>query len=561
MPDNDPSHCPDWITESEVLRRLRVCPQTLWNWRTKSCPYLDGERLSIRRERRNGERSPLYLRAHIEQIGRAERRPQDNGRYSDQDGVWLSIEAATERYGFERGCLETWARKGCTLLGRKPITRQEARRDPSGKGGRVRFLVFLKKDLQRIAAIRKAGGRKNSASWITAAEAKVRFTFGRPQLQAWADEGCPFLDKGESLRTSECVVLQKDGRARRVRTFSLGQLERISAARGAADADWLSWRQGRELFGFSRQQPYQWHKYGCAYLAGKRLRAKPGAARGELLYHLPQLKLIASLLGLAKSGVHEDRDGVWLSARTAKKRYGVWGASLEDWREQGTVFLGGRPLRAKRITRLTAGKERRESWVYLEEDIKQIIAERKKEAVYQDAEGTWLFACEVEKRYGLPADNLWYHRNKTYPSIPSGKLRVQTVPGDRHPRPHGANLCHVYHEDDIRTVVSGVLAEAIAESGGLGAPPPRRHAGGRPRSKDTEEKYRLCFEGVMRGEKRSRTMDNANRHFGEEVVAREEHVLHYAKRHAERHGLGEMLRKQLAQAAAGSPLAPVQARR
>src|SRR4051794_15796974 len=89
---------------------------------------------------------------------------------------WLSINEACQEFQFTRASLEQWRRKGCMLLGgRKPQARREQL--PDQQGCHRWQYVFIREDLEAIAATRDRGGKREAddGQWLTAAEAAEEF--------------------------------------------------------------------------------------------------------------------------------------------------------------------------------------------------------------------------------------------------------------------------------------------------------------------------------------------------------------------------------------------------
>jgi hypothetical protein len=113
---------------------------------------------------------------------------------------------------------------------------------------------------------------------------------------------------------------------------------------------------------------------------------------------------------------------------------------------------------------LGAGQEaRRRAVGYHEDDLRQIKAARKAAApaVFTDAEGTWLFASEVARRFGLRADNLWHFRAKVYDFLPEGRIRAKQVDAASPPTRKARCRLWVYHEDDVKRVAAHRAGEPI----------------------------------------------------------------------------------------------------
>jgi hypothetical protein len=288
---------------------------------------------------------------------------------------------------------------------------------------------------------------------------------------------------------------------------------------------WLPFREIRERFSFRQNYLYVWHEQGCPYLGGAKLAARRiptdigGRVRSVWCYSRGQLEEIARGIQASETGEYRDERGVWLSAGEAHKRYGLWDASLERWRKGGCLFLDGKPLRGKRVLRLTASRERRRRWVYYEADLERIAAGQKgpREAVYRDDEGMWLFACEVERRFGLQADNLWHYRNKEYPFLPKHRLRAKQVPGWCHPAHRTVNrLRWVYSEQDLQLIDARRrgLPDPVPQPPHRAAPPspvpaaaaPRPKRRGRPRGMTPEVKKKIA--GMLSAWERRELGDN-----------------------------------------------------
>jgi hypothetical protein len=266
--------------------------------------------------------------------------------------------------------------------------------------------------------------------------------------------------------------VQEDGKARHVAAYSVDQLERIFLKRSSALAhesiskEWMTFPEIQARFGFSRNELYDWSRNGCCHLGGEKLSAQkklahigPNKVRMVWAFLTKHLEAIE---GSKKVGgdVAAKCDEPWLTAKAAERKYGIWDASLSEWRENPTPYLGGRTIRAKQISRLTAAKNPRSVWVYHEEDIQCIVAAKKAGPVFDDQEGRWLFACEVSKRTGLSADNLWHYRNKSFAFLNNGRIRAKKVSGVHHPLPNCAHKQRwVYHEEDIFRLAASLKGE------------------------------------------------------------------------------------------------------
>src|SRR5262249_26018767 len=91
-------------------------------------------------------------------------------------------------------------------------------------------------------------------------------------------------------------------------------------------------------------------------------------------YSRPQLEEIFRQRRLVLDGVYQDGEETWLSARAAKKTYGIWPAGLGLWRTNPCPYLGGRLVRAKGMGRPAGREDHKSLWVYQEEDLKHIAA-------------------------------------------------------------------------------------------------------------------------------------------------------------------------------------------
>src|SRR5262249_6013881 len=138
------------------------------------------------------------------------------------------------------------------------------------------------------------------------------------------------------------------------------QIEEIRKARKPKkDPAYIGYQEAHKRFGFTRNQLYSWRDKGCCYLEGEKLRVREllrSASNGAMdeieVYELGQLEEIHRGMNKEQKGIFQDEEGTWLSAKAAKREYGLWEASLDEWRELGCPFLGDRKLRAKPFRRL-----------------------------------------------------------------------------------------------------------------------------------------------------------------------------------------------------------------
>jgi hypothetical protein len=75
-------------------------------------------------------------------------------------------------------------------------------------------------------------------------------------------------------------------------------------------------------------------------------------------------------------------------------------------------------------------------------------------AISTDADGFWLFASEVARRFNLHADNLWHFRAKAYAFLPEGKIRAKQVDTASPPTRKARRRLWVYHEDDLKRLAA-----------------------------------------------------------------------------------------------------------
>jgi hypothetical protein len=239
--------------------------------------------------------------------------------------------------------------------------------------------------------------------------------------------------------------------------------------------DYLSYEQIRRRLRFKLDSPqaralrsllYAWHDTGCIYLNGEKLNgrqemravAKGNGHRRIWVYDPQQIERVSERMRRERSGIFEDEDGTWLTAVAAKKSYGIWDASLGDWRTEPCPFLG-RTITYKPLRRFWRSGRYRSRYLYLETDLEKIAAAQAAStgaATYQDAEGIWLFAREVAARTDWPADGLYYYRKKKWPCLPSGKLRAKQVAAKHHP--HYPRISRdeswVYHAEDVERIAA-----------------------------------------------------------------------------------------------------------
>ncbi len=342
----------------------------------------------------------------------------------------------------------------------------------SPKRGRPRY-VYLR------AEITEGLHAPDEDRWLSASVAAEQFGLSRSLFYLWRKNGRSYLG-GCKLRARKRAIVKVDGKRDFILVYTLDQLERIDEKRTSLlvadpDAEWLSGREASERFGFDRNRLYEWHKEGCCYLDGRKLSARRVLAGiGTRARRIWQY-LRSHLEEIARRSKQEDRKkpcqdkhGSWLPASVAAKRYRIFEQSLELWPVKLCGLLGGRTIRAKQVSRSAQTKHGGLLWVYFECDLRDIVAARKRAATYEDRAGTWLFACEAERRYGLRADNLWSYRRKTYPSLPQRKIRAKQVSASHHPCPrHPQRLYWVVHEGDIRQILGLPPLESANAQHGL----------------------------------------------------------------------------------------------
>jgi hypothetical protein len=473
---------------------------------------------------------------------------------------WLTANAAADDYTFPRSCLWRWRLKGCPLLGgKKPRTRL-IRFNRTGPGRR-RVVAFHRGDLEAATVARAAGGRgpDQEDGWLSATEAAERFGWSVATVYLWAERGEPLT--GWQLESQLRTVLQADGRPRSMRVFSLDQLQRINKARESAktdghDPDWITASEAAAQLGLDPNYLYKWHKRGCPHLAGRRkLGSRRVCGPGRSVawkvrqFNRRQLEEIARSIG--ESGFEtglRDAEGNWLPASIAETRYDIWTQHLERWRQEPCSFLGGSPIRAKQVPCPSRTRHGGMVWVYHEEDLKAIKVARAAPTVYRDGEGVWLFASEVEGRFGLRADNLWHYRKKPWAALGGRTIRAKQVPAASHPRPRNAHggLLWVYHEEDLRRL-HHAAPEPLEPAAAPPPPTPEVEAGtkypghikkmsrtGRPADRDTEAVLEYCYDQYITvGHSRKDVYLAARQRFGKENAPREiDDVKTYAKRWA-----------------------------
>jgi hypothetical protein len=225
---------------------------------------------------------------------------------------------------------------------------------------------------------------------------------------------------------------------------------------------WVTGAEALEEFGLGHNQLYEYHRDGCCHLGGKRLRARrktAATAHGHLRSDLWQFDR-AQVERIARGSdndealrqQYQDNDGTWLPAAVASRRHKITIQHLERWRDRPCRLLGGRTINAKEVPAATRTGT---LWVYQESDLQRIARGRRSppDGVFADSEGTWLFAGEVQRRYGIRANNLWHYRKKSYPFLPKRKIRAKKVSGSKHPCPQtGRKLFWVYLESDLEAI-------------------------------------------------------------------------------------------------------------
>jgi hypothetical protein len=480
-----------WLTAEEAQQQLGVSYSLLRLWATQGCCYLNGKAVRTHA----ADCGFLYDRRDIERIA-ATPSPYE------REAPWLPLAQAVAEYGFTRDELYNWRRKGCPFLGGKRVrSRRVALRRP-GQVGRARVRVFYRADLEAILEAQAAGGSPSDTSgdWLSVTEAAEFLGCTPSSIYQWAAKGCPALD-GKKLYVQTKTVVMRDGRTRPVAEYNRAELEEIKQARatsrhGTPGSDWISGQEAVDLFGLDLNRLYEWHKKGCALLGGTKLGARRiKAGSGALVrkvwhFNREQIKEIAAALraGFLDAGV-QDKEGTWLSAAVAKKRYGILIQQLERWRQQPCPYLGGNTIRHKQVPCAAMGVRRGGVlWIYLEDDLRRIADAKKKDApaVYKDAEGVWLFASEVTHRFGIRADNLWHYRATTYSFLAAGKIRAKQVDATHHPRPpRTRGRLWVYFEDDMKRVAAHLAGKPIPPAApppatSLPPEPPKKKRRGRP---------------------------------------------------------------------------------
>jgi hypothetical protein len=313
---------------------------------------------------------------------------------------------------------------------------------------------------------------------LTAKEAARQLGVSRALIELWAKEngpGCPFLG-GKQL------IAFRNPHSRKGVRYDAAQVGAIKAAREQAlrhegrESGFMPYHEAKRRFGFSQSALYGWQDKGCCYLNGDKLdghrETRPVAEENGLreiwVYDRGQLEHIAELRDREREGIFEDEQGTWLSAVAAHEIYKIWDASLGDWRKKSCAFLG-RKIKYKPMRRLLRSGRYRTRIVYLESDLETIAAAQcapPTPATYQDGEGTWLFAVEVARRTGWPADGLWYYREKEWPCLPGGNLRAKKVSAEHHPDPRiSLTEVWVYYEAHIECIMGRVPADPLAALG------------------------------------------------------------------------------------------------
>jgi hypothetical protein len=122
----------------------------------------------------------------------------------------------------------------------------------------------------------------------------------------------------------------------------------------------------------------------------------------------------------AADGCYTDQAGRrWLSAQAAENRWGICFVTLNGWRTQGCVWLGGRKIRSlRRPGRRVDGPIISVNF-YLEMDLDDIHAARAE----QGRSPKWLDVREVREQYGHGAKKLRGWAREGCPALDGRKLR------------------------------------------------------------------------------------------------------------------------------------------
>src|SRR5262245_46212244 len=178
---------------------------------------------------------------------------------------------------------------------------------------------------------------------LTARQAAGRLGVSRGLIEVWARNGCAYL-AGERLKC------ERPTSGRKGITYDAAQVEDIAAARErmrqAGAADYLSFPEAHDRFGFRQAWLYRWRDRGSPWLEGERLlaRQEPRAVgtnvRPVWVYSLDQLAQIARTRGKQRRGILQTPQGSWLSAARAEEDYGIFNATLGEWRSRPCPFLG-----------------------------------------------------------------------------------------------------------------------------------------------------------------------------------------------------------------------------
>jgi hypothetical protein len=289
---------------------------------------------------------------------------------------WLTAEDIKRLWDIPFVTLHHWRRLGCPALGGRRLRARKQR----GRGKRPQH-VFYRPDVEAAATQPTFTGTLHDASgdWLSVRVARERYGFSPNKLMAWRNRPCPQLG-GRKLRAQLVSVVEESGRCRAQQKRWVHHAEDLArlAAGVQQDGDWLSGALAAERYGFSTATLYLWHRRGCLYLGGGKLRSRKAPrstshGQGERLhlvrvYAREDLETITRNQRISPEATAE-RD--WLTYREAKQLYGLNQPTLSGWRLHGARALGGRRLAAKKVL-AGVGDRMMVVWKYARADLEKI---------------------------------------------------------------------------------------------------------------------------------------------------------------------------------------------
>lgn len=257
-----------WLTAKELVAAGLSCgPGTLIEWRNVGCPLLDGRKLRSKRSKRHSH-YVLYWKADVLTI--VKRRSPLPNAFKDTSGFkWLSVDAATEKFGISAKSLRYYQHHGHPALGKKRLA--ILTKFGSANGSLVHARRYYRLDqLKKLeAAWRRLPAE---AQWVRRSAAMTQAGVSSNTLVLWTQKGCPLLD-GRKLRSR----LRHGGLAGRAREYWRADVEviekQLAKKVSLLSPDRISHAGVCDL-GVPTWVLQYWRDVRCPYLGGEKLQGR-----------------------------------------------------------------------------------------------------------------------------------------------------------------------------------------------------------------------------------------------------------------------------------------------